>query len=54
MPQYSFLCRACKKEFSKIMTVSELEKGGIVCPHCKKKNVEQRWDAFFAVTSKKS
>ena len=37
MPQYSFLCRACKKEFSKIMTVSELEKGGIVCPHCKKR-----------------
>ena len=54
MPQYSFLCRACKREFSKIMTVSVHEKGGIVCPHCKSKNVEQRWAAFFAVTSKKS
>ncbi len=52
MPQYTFLCRACYKEFSKILTISEHEKGGIVCPHCK--NVEQRWAAFYAVTSKKS
>jgi putative FmdB family regulatory protein len=35
MPQYNFLCRACKKEFSKILTLSEHEKGKIVCPHCK-------------------
>ena len=33
MPQYTFLSRACKKEFSKILTVSEHEKGKIVCPH---------------------
>jgi len=49
-----FLCRACKKEFSKIQTLSEHEKGKIVCPHCKSKDVEQRWAAFYAVTSKKS
>jgi len=54
MPQYSFLCRACKKEFSKILTISEYEKGKIACPHCKSKDVEQRWAAFYAVTSKKS
>jgi hypothetical protein len=36
------------------MTLSEHEKGGTVCPHCKSKNVELRWAAFFAVTSKKS
>ena len=41
MPQYTFLCRACKKEFSKILTISEHEKGKIVCPHCKSKDVEQ-------------
>jgi putative FmdB family regulatory protein len=35
MPQYNFLCQACKKEFSKILTLSEHEKGKIVCPHCK-------------------
>lgn len=54
VPQYNFLCRACKREFSKIMTLSEHEKGGTVCPHCKSKDVEQRRAAFFAVTSKKS
>ena len=32
MPQYNFLCRACKKEFSKILTLSEYEKGVVVCP----------------------
>ena len=54
MPHYNFFCRACKKEFSKIMTLAEYEKGKIVCPHCKSKDVEQRWTAFYAVTSKKS
>ena len=54
MPQYNFLCQACKKEFSKILTLSEHEKGKIVCPHCKSKDAEQRWAAFYAVTSKKS
>jgi putative FmdB family regulatory protein len=54
MPQYSFLCRACNKEFSKILTISEHEKSQIACPKCKSKDVEQRWAAFFAVTSKKS
>ena len=54
MPQYNFLCLACKKEFSKILTISEYEKGGIVCPHCKSKDVEQRWAAFYGLTSKKS
>ena len=43
MPQYNFLCRACKKGFSKILTLAEYEKGKIVCPHCGNKNVEQRW-----------
>jgi putative FmdB family regulatory protein len=54
MPHYSFFCRACKKEFSKVLTLAEYEKGGTVCPHCKSKDVEQRWAAFYAVTSKKS
>ena len=39
MPQYTFLCRARNKEFSKILTISEYEKGGIVCPHCKRKEL---------------
>jgi putative FmdB family regulatory protein len=54
MPHYNFFCRACKKEFSKILTLAEHEKGKIVCPHCESKDVEQQWAAFYAVTSKKS
>jgi putative FmdB family regulatory protein len=54
MPQYNFLCRACNKEFSKILTIAEHEKNKIACPHCESKDVEQRWAAFYAVTSKKS
>jgi DNA-directed RNA polymerase subunit RPC12/RpoP len=49
-----FLCRACKKEFSRILTISEHEKEKIARPHCKSKDVEQRWAVFYAVTSKKS
>ena len=54
MPQYKFLCRACKEEFSKILTISESRRVKMVCPKCGSKKVEQRWAAFFAVTSKKS
>jgi RNA polymerase subunit RPABC4/transcription elongation factor Spt4 len=54
MPHCNLFCRDCKKEFSKVLTLAEYEKGKIVCPHCKSKDVEQRWAAFYAVTSKKS
>jgi DNA-directed RNA polymerase subunit RPC12/RpoP len=54
MPQYNYFCQARQKEFSKTLTLVEYEKGRIVCPNCGSKNVEQRWVAFYAVTSKKS
>jgi len=54
MPHYNFLCRACEKKFSKVLTLAEYEKGGVVCPHCKGNDVQQRWATFYAVTSKKS
>ncbi len=54
MPHYEFFYLACKKTFSKILTVAEHEKEKIVCPHCGSKNVEQGWSAFSAITSKKS
>ncbi len=50
MAQYNYFCRACKKEFSKILTISEYEKGKNVCPHCKSKDVKRRWAAFYEVT----
>ncbi len=54
MPQYEFICSACKKKFSLLLTVSEYEKAKFKCPKCRSKKVEQRWAAFYAVTSKKS
>jgi len=43
MPQYNFYCRDCKKKFSKILTLSEHEKGKTVCPHCRSTDVKLRW-----------
>src|SRR5438094_6414996 len=39
MPHYEFFCHACKKTFSKSLTVAAHEKENIVCPHCRSKNV---------------
>jgi len=54
MPHYEFFCNACQKAFSKILTITEHDEEKITCPHCRSKNVEQRWSAFSAVTSRKS
>lgn len=54
MPHYIFYCQACKKEFTQVLHISELEKGGTKCPHCGSEKVEQKVAAFSAVTSKKS
>ena len=54
MPQYTFVCKECSKTFTKILRVSELEKGGIKCPECQSEKVEQQLAAFFAITGKKS
>lgn len=54
MPQYEYLCQACNKKFSVVLTVAEHDKGKIKCPMCGSSNVEQQWAAFYATTSKKS
>jgi len=54
MPQYEYLCLACKKNFSVVLTLAEYDKGKIACPKCHSSKVEQQWAAFFATTSKKS
>jgi putative FmdB family regulatory protein len=54
MSQYTFHCDDCKKEFSKILHISEAEKGGVTCPHCGSKTVNQLVTSFSAVTSRKS
>jgi len=52
MPQYEFLCLACKKKFSLVLSVSQNRK--FKCPKCGSKWLEQRWAAVYAITSKKS
>ena len=54
MPNYEFFCNACKKTFSKVLTIAEHDAEKPSCPHCGSQEVEQRWSAFSAVTSKKS
>ena len=54
MPHYEFLCHNCKKFFAKILSLADYEEGGVLCPHCCSKDVEQRWSAFTAMTSRKS
>ena len=54
MPHYEFFCHACKKSFSKVLSLVDYEEGEVLCPHCGSKEVEQCWSAFSAITSKKS
>jgi putative FmdB family regulatory protein len=54
MPHYVLFCQDCNKEFTQILHIADLEKGGTVCPHCGGKRVAQKVAAFSAVTSKKS
>jgi len=54
MPNYDFICQECKKTFTRLMSVAEIEKGSVICPHCKGHKTEQKPTAFFAVSAKKS
>jgi putative FmdB family regulatory protein len=54
MPQYEYLCLACKTKFSSVLTLAEHEKGKVKCPKCGSSKVEQQWAAFYPTTSKKS
>jgi len=49
MPQYEFFCKACKKAFSKILTLAEYEKDKFKCPKCHGNKVEQRLSPVYAV-----
>jgi putative FmdB family regulatory protein len=53
MPHYEFFAD-CNKFFDKILSLVDYEEGEVQCPHCGSKNVEQRWSAISAITSKKS
>lgn len=52
MPLYEFTCKDCHKDFSRVLTLAEYERGEVECPDCHSKNVVQKPATFFAVTSK--
>jgi putative FmdB family regulatory protein len=54
MPHYEFFCNACKKTFTKKLTIAVHDAEKTSCPHCGSLDVEQSWSTFSAVTSKKS
>ena len=55
MPHLSSSATPAKNTFSNILTIAEHDAEKTACPqHCGSREVEQRWSAFRAVTSKKS
>jgi putative FmdB family regulatory protein len=54
MPNYEFVCNACKRTFSKVLHIVEHDTQKVACPHCGSQEVEQSWSVFSARTSKKS
>jgi len=54
MPVYEFICKSCKKFFSKSLTLAEYEEGEIVCPFCESDDVERCWTTPHLVRPKKS
>jgi putative FmdB family regulatory protein len=54
MSNYVFLCKDCKKEFTVLLHMAEVEKAKVECPHCGSKRVHQAVAAFSAMTSRKS
>ena len=54
MPIYEYLCSKCGKTFTLILTLAEWEEKKARCPECGSEEVEQQYQSFFAVTSKKS
>ena len=54
MPVYEYACRKCGKKFSEVMTMKEHETRKVLCPKCKKSDLEKIIAPFFAKTARKS
>ncbi|HAR98186.1 MAG TPA: zinc ribbon domain-containing protein [Syntrophus sp. (in: bacteria)] len=54
MPTYEYRCEACHRKFSLTLSISERDRGKIVCPKCKSRKVRQQISSFTAKTSRKS
>ena len=60
MPFYEYRCRKCGERFTKVLTLKEHDQppaegaGGVACPQCRSRDVEQTPATFSAVTARKS
>jgi putative FmdB family regulatory protein len=54
MPEYHFVCKDCKKPFSKVLTLSEYETAKITCPKCGSREVEQQISPSYTSPRSKS
>ncbi len=46
MPLFEFSCCKCGHQFEELISLSELEDGGLKCPVCKSKRGEKGFSAF--------
>lgn len=53
MPTYEYLCLKCGEEFTRVMSISEYDRGGVTCPKCGG-DVKQQMSQFIPKTSRKS
>ncbi len=54
MPVYEYRCLDCDKKFEVVETMAEHGEHEVLCPDCRKNNIERIWSRVVAVTSKKS
>jgi len=54
MPTYDYRCRACRRSFQIVQTISAHEKAKPKCPKCKSTKVERVLTGAFVKTSRKS
>ncbi|MCP4201005.1 MAG: zinc ribbon domain-containing protein [bacterium] len=54
MPVYEYRCLDCDKKFEVVETMAEHGEHEVLCPDCRKSNIERIWSRVVAVTSKKS
>lgn len=54
VPVYEYRCLDCDKKFEVVETMAEHGEHEVLCPDCRKSNIERIWSRVVAVTSKKS
>jgi len=52
--EYAFECKKCKERFHVTQSLAEHERHQEKCPKCGSTDVEQKLEAVFVATSKKS